>query len=70
MEITLHLVNGDPKYNEERFVTRQSRLGGTGYAPAKLRRALRTEITKAALESLYSSISRPFGSPGTGKIAV
>ena len=36
----------------------------------KLKRALRAEIDEAAWVSLYSTISRPFDHPKTGKIAV
>ena len=36
----------------------------------KLKRALRTEIDEGAWATLYSTVSRPFASPETGKIAV
>jgi adenine-specific DNA-methyltransferase len=36
----------------------------------KLKRALRAEIDEAAWSSLYSTTSRPFTKPGSGKIAV
>ena len=36
----------------------------------KLQRALRAEIDEAAWSSLYSTRSRPFATPETGKIAV
>jgi len=36
----------------------------------KLRRALKAEIDEAAWSSLYSTVSRPFDPPSTGKIAV
>jgi hypothetical protein len=36
----------------------------------KLKRALRAEIDEAAWSSLYSTVSRPFAVPETGKIAV
>ena len=36
----------------------------------KLKRALRAEIDEAAWSSLYSTTSRPFNKPETGKIAV
>jgi adenine-specific DNA-methyltransferase len=36
----------------------------------KLKRALRAEIDEAAWSSLYSTESRPFAKPETGKIAV
>jgi len=36
----------------------------------KLKRALRAEIDEAAWGALYSTTSRPFDPPETGKIAV
>ena len=36
----------------------------------KLKRALRAEIDEAAWSSLYSTTSRPFTNPATGRIAV
>lgn len=36
----------------------------------KLQRAVRAEIDPDAWTSLYSTVSRPFAPPGTGKIAV
>jgi adenine-specific DNA-methyltransferase len=36
----------------------------------KLKRALRADIDEAAWSSLYSTVSRPFDKPASGKIAV
>jgi adenine-specific DNA-methyltransferase len=36
----------------------------------RLKRALRAEIDEAAWSSLYSTMSRPFAAPESGKIAV
>jgi len=36
----------------------------------KLKRALRAEVDEAAWSALYSTVSRPFDPPETGKIAV
>ncbi len=36
----------------------------------KLKRALRAEIDEAAWSALYSTVSRPFVRPASGKIAV
>ena len=36
----------------------------------KLKRALRAEIDERAWSTLYSTVSRPFAPPETGKIAV
>jgi adenine-specific DNA-methyltransferase len=35
-----------------------------------LKRALRADINEAAWSSLYSTVSRPFDKPKTGKIAI
>jgi adenine-specific DNA-methyltransferase len=43
---------------------------GAGEPYGKLKRALRAEIDEAAWSSLYSTVSRPFDKPITGKIAV
>ena len=36
----------------------------------KLKRALRAEVDETAWEALYSTVSRPFDTPKTGKFAV
>ena len=36
----------------------------------RLKRALRADIDEAAWSSLYSTVSRPFDKPASGKIAV
>jgi len=36
----------------------------------KLKRALRADINEDAWQSLYSTVSRPFDKPESGKIAV
>ena len=36
----------------------------------RLKRALKADIDEAAWQSLYSTRSRPFAPPSTGKIAV
>ena len=43
-------------------------LGKIGYD--RLKRALRADIDEAAWSSLYSTVSRPFDKPESGKIAV
>jgi hypothetical protein len=40
------------------------------FAHEKLKRALRAEIDEAAWSELYSTTSRPFDPPETGRIAV
>jgi adenine-specific DNA-methyltransferase len=60
----------DTNYNEESFFVRNAYFTGAGDPYDKLKRALRAEIDEAAWASLYSTVSRPFDSPGTGKIAI
>ncbi len=43
---------------------------GADQAYDKLKRALRAEVDEAAWSALYSTTSRPFDPPKTGKIAV
>ena len=49
---------------------RQAYFTGADEPYDKLKRALRAEIDEAAWQALYSTISRPFPSPKTKKIAV
>ncbi len=44
--------------------------GGADEPYEKLQRALRADIDEAAWRSLYSTVSRPFEKPETGRIAV
>ncbi len=65
----------DTEYNGESFFVRHAYFTGAasskdGGPYDKLRRALRAEIDEAAWSSLYSTVSRPFPKPETGKIAV
>jgi len=60
----------DTDYNEESFFVRHAYFTGEGEPYEKLKRALRAEIDEAAWSSLYSTVSRPFPKPSTGKIAV
>ncbi len=65
----------DTEYNGESFFVRHAYFTGAanekdGGPYDKLRRALRAEIDEAAWSSLYSTTSRPFPKPDTGKIAV
>ncbi len=60
----------DTDYNGESFFVRHAYFTGAGEPYDKLKRALRTEIDEAAWSNLYSTVSRPFESPKTGKIAV
>ena len=60
----------DTDYNGESFFVRQAYFTGAGDPYEKLKRALRAEIDESAWQTLYSTTSRPFPTPKTGKIAV
>jgi adenine-specific DNA-methyltransferase len=60
----------DTSYNGESFFVRHAYFTGADEPYDKLKRALRAEIDEAAWSSLYSTTSRPFPQPETGKIAV
>ena len=60
----------DTMYNGESFFVRHAYFTGADEPFEKLQRALRAEIDEAAWQSLYSTVSRPFDRPDTGKIAV
>lgn len=60
----------DTNYNGESFFVRHAYFTGADEPYQKLKRALRAEVDEAAWSSLYSTTSRPFDRPETGKIAV
>jgi adenine-specific DNA-methyltransferase len=60
----------DTDYNEESFFVRHAYFTGADEPYKKLQRALKAEIDEEAWASLYSTVSRPFDPPSTGKIAV
>ena len=60
----------DTDYNEESFFVRHAYFTGAEEPYEKLKRALRAEIDEAAWSLLYSTVSRPFDPPKTGKIAI
>lgn len=60
----------DTEYNGESFFVRHAYFTGAGEPYDKLKRALRAEIDEAAWSSLYSTKSRPFDPPESGRIAV
>jgi adenine-specific DNA-methyltransferase len=60
----------DTNYNEESFFVREAYFTGAGDPYGSLRKALRADIDEAAWSTLYTTESRPFPSPETGKIAV
>ncbi|MEX2375367.1 MAG: DNA methyltransferase [Dehalococcoidia bacterium] len=60
----------DTNYNEESFFVREAYFTGAGDPYGSLRKALRADIDEAAWARLYTTGSRPFPAPETGKIAV
>ena len=60
----------DTDYNAESFFVRHAYFTGADRPYDKLQRTLRAEIDEDAWASLYSTRSRPFRRPETGKIAV
>ena len=60
----------DTNYNEESFFVRHCYFTGGNDPYARLKRALKADIDEEAWASLYSTTSRPFPKPSTGKIAV
>ncbi len=60
----------DTDYNGESFFVRHAYFTGADEPYEKLQRALRADIDEAAWLSLYSTVSRPFDAPETGRIAV
>jgi adenine-specific DNA-methyltransferase len=60
----------DTNYNGESFSVRHAYFTGAEEPYDKLKRALRAEIDEAAWSALYSTTSRPFDQPKTGRIAI
>jgi adenine-specific DNA-methyltransferase len=60
----------DTNYDGESFFVRHAYFTGADEPYEKLKRALKAEIDEAAWSTLYSTVSRPFATPETGKIAV
>ena len=67
-EIALWMIDTD--YDGESFFVRHCYFTGGNDPYARLKRALKADIDEAAWASLYSTRSRPFDPPSTGKIAV
>ena len=67
-DIALWMIDTD--YDEESFFVRHCYFTGSNDPYARLKRALKADIDEAAWQSLYSTCSRPFKPPSTGKIAV
>jgi adenine-specific DNA-methyltransferase len=60
----------DTNYNGESFFVRHAYFTGGNDPYGQLRRALRADIDEDAWASLYSTVSRPFPIPETGRIAI
>ena len=60
----------DTNYNGESFFVRHAYFTGGDMPYEKLQRALRADIDESAWAELYSTTSRLFDPPKTGKIAV
>ncbi|MDB4873554.1 MAG: site-specific DNA-methyltransferase, partial [Gemmatimonadales bacterium] len=67
-DIALWMIDTD--YDEESFFVKHCYFTGSNDPYERLKKALKAEIDEAAWESLYSTVSRPFPVPGSGKIAV
>ena len=60
----------DTDYDGESFFVRHCYFTGGQDPYKRLKTALKTDIDQQAWESLYSTVSRPFPKPSTGRIAV
>ncbi len=60
----------DTNYNGEAFFVTHAYFLGDDKPYEKLKKALKADISESAWEELYSTRSRPFPNPKTGKIAV
>ncbi len=60
----------DTNYNQESFFVRHAYFTGGDEPYDQLARALRADVDEEAWQQLYSTVSRPFDPPETGRIAV
>ncbi len=60
----------DTNYNGDAFFVTHAYFLGADKPYEKLKKALKADINEEAWEELYSTVSRPFPKPKTGKIAV
>lgn len=60
----------DTAYDGNSFFVRHAYFTGAGDPYKSLKAALKADIDEAAWASLYSTVSRPFAVPSTGRIAV
>lgn len=66
--IALWMIDTD--YDEESFYVRHCYFTGGGDPYKRLKTALKADVDADAWATLYSTVSRPFERPSTGKIAV
>jgi adenine-specific DNA-methyltransferase len=67
-EIACWFIDSD--HNEQSFFVRHAFFTCADEPKEMLQRALKAEIEEAAWSGLFSTVSRPFDPPSTGKIAV
>ena len=60
----------DINYNGEAFFVTHAYFLGADKPYEKLKKALKADINESAWDELYSTVSRPFPKPKTGKIAI
>lgn len=60
----------DINYNGEAFFVTHAYFLGADKPYEKLKKVLKADISESAWDDLYSTVSRPFARPKTGKIAV
>jgi hypothetical protein len=60
----------DQPYEDNKRMRVCGPFTGAEQSYEKLKQALRADIDEDAWQSLYSTVSRPFDKPGSGKIAV
>lgn len=60
----------DTNYNGEAFFVTHAYFLGADKPYEKLKKALKADIKEDAWDDLYSTVSRPFSKPKTGKIAI
>ncbi|MFA5287657.1 MAG: DNA methyltransferase, partial [Candidatus Omnitrophota bacterium] len=60
----------DTNYNGEAFFVTHAYFLGADKPYEKLKKALKADIKEDAWDDLYSTVSRPFSKPKTGKVAV
>ena len=60
----------DTNYNGQAFFVTHAYFLGADKPYEKLKKALKADINESAWEALYSTVSRPFPKPKTGRIAI